>query len=176
MGRWVNESMNKFIECLDRQFAQLHTGSHKLIQMISPELLYRQPGRQPGRRPGPSISTPLHSCGEQVLRSAAIVEQTFGGITTNLWDDPFEWTLPESLPTPDKVAGYLDEVDATRKRGFELFKSDADLVKEIMSPSGYTQLLPLLLDTLTRAAHHQGRARATFEILQAEEPSKKTKG
>ena len=168
MGRWVNESMNKFIECLDRQFAQLHTGSHKLIQMISPELLYRQPG--------PSISTPLHSCGEQVLRSAAIVEQTFGGITTNLWDDPFEWTLPESLPTPDKVAGYLDEVDATRKRGFELFKSDADLVKEIMSPSGYTQLLPLLLDTLTRAAHHQGRARATFEILQAEEPSKKTKG
>lgn len=160
--------MDKFIQCLDRQFAQLHTGAYKLIEAISPELLYRQP-------PGKSNSLPLHSCGEQVLRSAAIVEQTFGGITTNLWDDPFEWTLPESLPTPEKVAGYLDEVEATRKRGFELFKSDADLVKEIMAPSGYTQLLPLLLDTLARAAHHQGRAWATFEILRAEELNSKTK-
>ena len=155
--------MDKFIEGLDRQFAQLHNGSYELIQAISPELLYRQPG--------PSTSTSLHSCGEQVLRSAAIVEQTFGGITTNLWDDPFEWTLPESLPTPEKVAGYLDEVEATRERGFELFKSDADLLKEIMAPSGCTQLLPLLLDTLARAAHHQGQARATFEILRAEKPN-----
>jgi len=160
--------MDKFIESLDRQFFQLHTGSAKLIEAISPELLYCKPGR--------SDTTPLHSCGEQVLRSAAIVEQTFGGITTNLWDDPFEWTLPESLPTPEKVAGYLDEVEATRKRGFALFKGDADLVKEIMSPSGHTQLLPLLLDTLTRAAHHQGRARATFEILQAEDPNTSHKG
>lgn len=159
--------MNKFIECLDRQFAQLHTGSCELIEAISPELLYRHPGQ--------SKSTPLHSCGEHILRSAAIVEQTFGGITTNLWDDPFEWTLPESLPTPEKVAGYLDEVEATRKRGFELFKSDADLLKEIMAPSGYTQLLPLMLDTLARAAHHQGRAQATFEILRAEKPKLETK-
>jgi hypothetical protein len=157
--------MDKFIECLDRQFAQLHTGSYELIERISPDLLYYQL-----RQPRQSESTPLHSCGEHILRSAAIVEQTFGGITTNLWDDPFEWTLPESLPTPEKVAGYLDEVEATRKRGFELFKSDADLLKEIMAPSGFTELLPLMLDTLARAAHHQGRARATFEILGAEKP------
>ena len=153
--------MDKFIEGLDRQFAELHRGSHKLIEAISPDLLYRQP-------PGKSNSLPLHSCGEYVLRSAAVVEQTFGGITTNLWDDPFEWTLPETLPTPDKVAGYLDEVEVTRKHGFQLFKNDADLVKEIMAPSGPTQLLPLLLDTLARAGHHQGRAWATFEILRAQ--------
>ena len=110
--------MDKFIEGLDRQFAQLHGDAHKLIEAISPELLYHQP-------PGKSNSLPLHSCGEHVLRSAAIVEQTFGG-TTNLWDDPFEWTLPETLPTPDKVAGYLDEVEATRRRGFQLFQSDED--------------------------------------------------
>ena len=152
--------MDKFIEGLDRQFAHLHSDAHKLIEAISPELLYYQP-------PGRSNSLPLHSCGEQILRSAAVVEQTFGGITTNLWDDPFEWTLPETLPTPDRVAGYLDEVEATRKHGFQLFKSDSDLLKEIMAPSGHTQLLPLLLDTLTRAAHHQGRAWATFEILRA---------
>ena len=152
--------MDKFIVGLDRQFAQLHRDSHQLIEAISPELLYQQP-------PGKSNSLPLHSCGEHVLRGAAAVEQTFGGITTNLWDDPFEWTLPETLPTPAKVAGYLDEVEATRKHGFQLFESDADLVKEIMAPSGPTQLLPLMLDTLARAAHHQGRAWATFEILRA---------
>ena len=156
--------MDKFIEGLDRQFAQLHSESHKLIEAISPDLLYREPR-------GKSNSLPLHSCGAHVLRSAAVVEQTFGGITTNLWDDPFEWTLPETLPTKDKVAGYLDEVEATRQHGFLLFESYADLLKEIMAPSGHTQLLPLLLDTLTRAAHHQGRAWATFEILRAERPS-----
>ena len=155
--------MNKFIEGLDRQFAQLHRDSRKLIEAISSELLYQQPA-------GKSNSRPLHSCGEDVLRSAAVVEQTFGGITTNLWDDPFEWTLPETLPTRDKVVAYLDEVEATRQHGFELFKSDADLVKEIMAPSGHTQLLPLLLDTLARAAHHQGQAWATFEILRAMKP------
>src|SRR5437016_2713667 len=156
--------MDKFIERLDRQFAQLHCDAHKLIELVSPELLYYQP-------PAQTNPLPLQSCGEQILRSAAVVEQTFGGITTNLWDDPFEWTLPETLPTLDKVAGYLDEVEATRKHGFQLFKNDEDLLKEIMAPSGHTQLLPLLLDTLARAAHHQGRAWATFEILRAAKPT-----
>src|SRR3979409_1035721 len=131
--------MDKFIQGLDRQFAQLHRDSHKLIEAISAEKLYEQPA-------GKSNSLALHSGGEHLLRSAAIVEQTFGGITTNLWDDPFEWTLPENLTTLDKVRGCLDEVEATRKHGFQLFKSDMDLVKEIMAPSGPTQLLPLLLD------------------------------
>jgi hypothetical protein len=156
--------MDKFIQGLDRQFAQLHRDAHKLIEAISPEMLYKQP-------PGTSNSLPLYSGGEHLLRGAAIVEQTFGGITTNLWDDPFEWTLPETLTTPERVAGYLDEVEATRKHGFEYFKSDADLLMEIMAPSGPTQLLPLLLDTLARAAHHQGQARATFEILRAAKQS-----
>jgi hypothetical protein len=156
--------MDKFIQGLDRQFAQLHRDSHKIIEVISPQMLYQQPVRK-------SDSLPLHSGGEHLLRSAAIVEQTFGGITTNLWDDPFEWTLRETLATPDQVAGYLDEVEVTRQHGFQHFKSDADLWREIMAPAGRTQLLPLLLDTLTRAAHHQGRARTTFEILRAAQQS-----
>jgi len=151
--------MNKLIECLDGEFVQLHRGSRELIGRVSPELLYRKP---------PSRSNVRLSAGEHILRSAASVEQTFGGITSNLWDDPFEWTLPETLPTPNKVARYLDEVDATRKHGFELFKSDADLLKEIMAPAGSTRILPLLLDTLVRAVHHQGRATAIFDILTAD--------
>lgn len=156
--------MDRLIDDLDVKFARLHQESLELMQTVSPELLYR-------RVLDESNSAALNSCGEQVLRGAAAVEQTFGGITTNLWDDPFEWTLPEALPTPDKVCGYLAEVEATRKRGFELFKSDSDLAKEIMSPSGPTQLLPLLLDTLTRAGHYLHGAKATLALLRAKELS-----
>ena len=151
--------MNKLIADLDRQFSQLHQESRELIRAISPGLLYYRS----------SNSTPAQSCGEQVLRSAAVVEQTFGGLTTNLWDDPFEWTLPETLSTPEKVSDYLREVEATRKRGFELFQSDDDLAREIMAPAGATQLHPLLLDTLVRARHYLGSAKATFDLVRAEE-------
>ncbi len=151
--------MDKLIADLDRQFSQLHQESRELIRAISPGLLYYRS----------SNSTPAQSCGEQVLRSAAVVEQTFGGLTTNLWDDPFEWTLPETLSTPEKVSDYLREVEATRKRGFELFQSDDDLAREIMAPAGATQLQPLLLDTLVRARHYLGSAKATFDLVRAEE-------
>jgi len=151
--------MDKLIADLDRQFSQLHQESRELIRAISPGLLYYRS----------SNSTPAQSCGEQVLRSAAVVEQTFGGLTTNLWDDPFEWTLPETLSTPEKVSDYLREVEATRKRGFELFQSDDDLAREIMAPAGATQLQPLLLDTLVRARHYLGSAKATFDLVRAKE-------
>src|SRR6266480_1052315 len=154
--------MGKLIVDLDRQFSQLHQESRELIHAISPKLLYYRP-------PNASNSSPAQTFGEQILRSAAAVEQTFGGITTNLWDDPFEWTLPETLSTPEKVADYLDEVEATRKRGFELFQSDDDLWKEIMAPAGATRLQPLLLDTLARARHYLGSAQATFDLVRAEE-------
>jgi hypothetical protein len=150
--------MDKLLSCLDRQFAGLHCANHELIKAIPVSLLYRQP-------PGSSSLFPVRSCGEYVLRAAAAVEQTFGGITSNLWDDPFEWTLPEALTTPEKVAGYLDEVETTRRRGFEFFQSDNDLLKQIMAPSGETQLFPLLLDTLMRAAHYQGGAKAMLDLL-----------
>jgi hypothetical protein len=158
-----SDSMNKLIADLHRQFSQLHRELRELIRAVPPELLYYRPSIE-------SNSPPAQSCGEQILRSAAVVEQTFGGITTNLWDDPFEWTLPETLSTPAKVSDYLNEVEATRKRGFELFQSDDDLLKEIMAPSGATQLLPLMLDTLVRARHYLGSAKATFDLVRAEDP------
>ena len=158
-----SDSMNELIADLHRQFSQLHQESRELIHAIPPELLYYRP-------PNGVDSLPANSCGEQILRSAAAVEQTFGGITTNLWDDPFEWTLPETLSTPERVSDYLNEVEATRKRGFELFQSDDDLLKEIMAPAGATKLRPLLLDTLERARHYLRCAKATFDMVRAEEP------
>lgn len=145
--------MRESIEKLAAQFADLHTRSHELIARLSSEKLYAKPDGS------------ADSFGEQILRSAAVVEQSFGGLTANLWDDPFEWTLPETLNTPAKVLEYLDEVEATRRHAFDSFKSDDDLSKEIMTPAGNSQLLPFLLDTLRRARHHHQRAVTIFELL-----------
>lgn len=148
-----------FVHCLDEQYARLHGRSVALARAIPAERLYWQPRQSSG-------AFPVYSCGEHLLRGAASVEQAFGGITTNLWDDPFEWTLPETLSTPERVGEYFMEVEATRQRGFALFSGDDDLRKEIAVPPGEIQpLCVLLVETLARAAHHQGRAFATFRLF-----------
>jgi len=149
----------RFVRSLDEHFERLHARSHELIEVLTAEQLYRQPRQA-------ASAFPTRSCGEYLLRSAAAVEQSFGGITANLWDDPFEWTLPESLATPALVAEYLNEVEATRRRGFTLLTADGDLLKEIALPSGEMQTLgALLLETLVRAAHYQGCAFASFRLF-----------
>jgi hypothetical protein len=158
--------MMRIVSGLDEQFARLHERSMRLVQAVPFEKLYWQP---PQLEASPARTYPLYSCGEHILRSAAAVEQTFGGITVNLWDDPFEWTLPESLPAPADVARYLEEAEATRLRAFQLFKSDEDLSKEIATPSGEMRtLFALVSETLARASHYQGRAYATFRLFSDE--------
>ena len=146
--------MRESIDSLDRQFAEVQRTSSDFISELSTELLYASAA-------GGSEDT----CGEQILRSAAVIEQSFGGLTANLWDDPWEWTLPETLDAPAKVLEYLAEVEDLRHRAFGAFAEDSDLSKEIMTPSGRTQILPFLLDTLNRARHHQQRAFAVFDGL-----------
>ena len=151
--------MHQFLPTLDTQFAALHERSSALVRLVPEDKLYWQPGET-------AHAFPVFSCGEHLLRSAACVEQAFGGISVNLWDDPFEWTLPETLSTPALVAEYLVEVEATRRRGLASLHSDGDLLKEIAMPSGERQtLFALLCETLVRAAHHQGRAFATFHLF-----------
>ena len=95
---------------------------------------------------------------ENLLRSAAAVEQMCGGLTANLWDDPFEWTLPETLSNADRIIEYLSEVDLARQRAFNLIDDEA-LTKYISVPSGESRLLiSLLLETLVRASEFRGRA------------------
>ena len=145
--------MDGVIDILDRQFAQLFDGWQDVIQELNSESIYRKL----------NANSRSLSCGEHIVRSARIVEQTFGGITANLWDDPFEWTLPETLTTPESVLDYLREVEATRRRGFGLITTEADLTKEIMTASGARQLLSLLLDTLVRAGHHLSCAQEALD-------------
>lgn len=154
MGAQTN-SGRELIETFDRQFARLHSRSCSLVSKTPIELLYLK--RQP-----PSV----YSTGENVLRGAAAVEQTFGGITASLWDDPFEWTLPENLATTERVLEYLEEVEATRQRAFARFAQDAELLKEVLVPAGHTRpLVDLLAETLVKAADYQGRAIATLALL-----------
>ena len=95
---------------------------------------------------------------QYILRSAATIEQMCGGLTANLWDDPFEWTLPETLSNADRIVEYLSEVDLARERAFNSI-DDSALSKYIAVPSGEEQLLvSLLLETLVKASDLRGRA------------------
>ncbi len=117
----------------------------EIVRSVDPALLYRR--------------TNDLSVGEQILRSAAVIEQTFGGLTADLWDDPFEWTLPETLSTPESIIEYLSEVDASRQRAFSSIDSDQALGRYIAVPSGDPKtLIELLLETLVRASDFRGRA------------------
>ena len=139
-------AMNNLITWFDREFSRLEDDWRSSIARLDEATLYRESEQQ------------LCPGAEQILRSARIVEQVSGGITAKLWDDPYEWTLPETLRTKDKLIAYVDEVRAARLRAFEFFKDDGDLLKMAMAPSGPMQLQALLLDAMVRARHHQSLA------------------
>ena len=148
----------KIVESLDREFARLHARSCEMSENTPDEILYLVTTLT-GRGPLPSV-------GESLLRCAAAVEQTFGGITSNLWDDPFEWTLPEYLTTPAKVIEHLVEVETTRQRAFSSFDDDSCLLKQVATPTGETRpLIELLLETLVRAAQYQGQGVVSLKSL-----------
>ena len=151
----------EIVNSLDREFARLHSRSCTIIECTPVEILYL------GGEPAPGlVRNSSRSVGDSVLRSAAAIEQTFGGITSNLWDDPFEWTLPEYLSTPVKVIQHLEEVDVIRKRAFGSFPDDSCLLKRIATPSEETQaLIELLLETLIRATHFPIHAAVTLKNL-----------
>ncbi len=153
--------MKHIIETFDRQFLELHESSKQFATRIPAEILFRQPRKAEN-------ALPVYSCGEYLLRSAGAVEQTFGGITTKLWDDPFEWTLPEYLSTTERILDYLNEVESTRKKGFALFQSDEDLRRELPAPVKIKPLFSVLLETFARAENFYGRAAATFRFFSDE--------
>ncbi|HEV7475141.1 MAG TPA: hypothetical protein VGN90_13900 [Pyrinomonadaceae bacterium] len=160
----------QIVESLDREFARLHVNSGAAIARAPAGSLYLVPA-QAGIPSSTAESTSMCSIGEGILRSAATVERTFGGITSNLWDDPFEWTLPEYLSTPDKITAHLAEVEEIRRRAFNSFADDDCLLKRVSLPSGESQpLIALLLETLVQAVNHQAQALLVLRILSGISP------
>jgi len=150
--------MSFILAAFNQRFLILDGRTRELLRFLDDDLLYKKPRETPN-------SMAMFSCGEYLLRSAAMIEKTFGGITTRLWDDPFEWTLPEKLTTVSDVALYLDEVENTRVKGFAFFKSDEDLKRQLPAPEKLTSIAEILLETLAKAEHYQGRAFAVFQML-----------
>lgn len=153
--------MRTILDSFDRRFKVIHSRSLELLSKLNNEQLFTKPRDLDN-------TFEIFSCGEFILRSAGAVEQTFGGITTKLWDDPFEWTLPEKLSTVDLIQEYLDEVETTRRNGFSFLKTDADLARQIPAPDELKTLHEILLDTVARAEHYQGRAFVVFRMLSDE--------
>jgi hypothetical protein len=143
--------MDTLIAAFDAHFASLHCRSVALVSETRDQLLFQKAADD-----GEAIMK--LSVSANIVRSAAIVEMNFGGITTRLWDDPFEWTLPEALNKGEKIDEYLHEVEAARRHAFEFFSSDADLSRMIPAPRDLRSLGEILIDTLARAEHYQGRA------------------
>lgn len=146
--------MRNLVDSFDNRFAELNKQSAALVERAREKtIFFKSDGQTVG-----------NSFGEYILRSAGRVEQTFGGLTASLWDDPFEWTLPEELSTRKKILEYLSEVEDLRKKGFTFFKSDDDLVKDIAAPGGMLSIFDLLLDTLVSASIWQERAFSALKI------------
>ena len=155
------DGQKALINELDARFASLHLTSCELVSSVPVDTLDGRPGRQ---------QRPIDSVRENVLRSAAVIEQTCGGITANLWDDPFEWTLPETLNTRQRILEYLDEVEATRRRAFAGISKDSELLQEVVVPSGERRtLISLLRETISRATGYQDRAIEIHDLLAARE-------
>lgn len=143
------------VDSLDKEFAFLIESLKELVRKVNADQIYGHVGDT--------------SFGEQILRSAAVMEQTLGGLTSNLWDDPFEWTLPETLSTPDLVNDHLSEIDSLRKTFFRSIVNDEALNKYVAVPSGEPKtLIDVLRETLVRASDYRGRAVATLKILSGE--------
>ncbi|HMM78632.1 MAG TPA: hypothetical protein PKC65_01290 [Pyrinomonadaceae bacterium] len=147
--------MRDLIEGFGRKFEQIDTETRSLLAMV--------PIGQIFARAGEAV-LPYMCAGTCLLRSAAAVEQTFGGITTRLWDDPFEWTLPEKLSTHESILEYLDEVAETRRHGLGFLASDDDLRRELPAPEELTSIFSLLLETVATADHYLGRAAAIYQL------------
>ena len=143
------------LQNLSKDFSGLLSALIGFVQTLPDEIINHQPGA--GRR---------QTVTEDVVKSAAILEQAFGGLTTNLWDDPFEWTLPETLSSRELIIQYLGEVDASRERAFAFLADDSALSKVISVPSsGQVSVLEFLKQTLSRASTYHCRAAETLEKL-----------
>ena len=132
----AKDTDREIVQHIDKEFASLIKSLKDLARSVPPDFPY-----------------------QHILRSAAVIEQMCGGLTANLWDDPFEWTLPETLATPDLIVEHLSEVDALRERFFASLDGDDALRKYVAVPSGEPRsLIELLTETLVRASDFHKKA------------------
>ena len=146
------------VETLNAEFERLHNNLIDVLNVIPEDRLYWKAFEG-------SNFLRVYSCGELIVHIGATVEYTFNGITSNFWDDPFEWTLRENLSSRSLIAEYLDEAARVRRIALLGIK-DADLAKTLRFPNGTsTTIGELLLRALTHACHHRGQVYAYVHLF-----------
>jgi hypothetical protein len=150
--------MREIIDVFEDSFVDVDDRQRRLLAQVTDQRLFWTPVDA-------ADSMVLLSVGGSVLRSAAMVEQAFLGITRRLWDDPFEWTLPEKLSTKAAILTYLDEVNETRMAGLKFLASDADLSRKLPAPDELKTIAAVLIEALRQAENHLGRGMAVLKIL-----------
>ena len=140
------------------EFERIHQNLIEVLAIIPEDKLYWKPFASQN-------FIRIYSCGELISHIGGIVEYAFNGITSNLWEEPFEWITREVLPTRTHIAAYLDEVAVVRRMAFTDF-SDEDLPKLIYFPNAAsTTLGEILVKTLSHASHHRGQVYAYAHLV-----------
>ena len=150
--------MRTLIGSLDWRFTDVDGRQRKLLSEVPEDKLFWTPVAT-------TDSMIALSVGGAVLRSAAMVEQAFLGITRRMWDDPFEWTLPEKLSTVALITEYLDEVASTRSKGLTFLRSDADLSRQLPAPEKLKPIMEVLIESMARAENYLGRGEAIWRFV-----------
>ena len=146
------------VEVIGGELERLHQNLIDVLAIIPEEKLYWKPFES-------DKFIRIYSCGELISHVGGIVEYAFNGITSNLWEEPFEWITREVLPTRSHVGAYLDEVARVRRMAFADFK-DEDLPKLIYFPNAAsTTLGEILVKTLSHASHHRGQVYAYVHLV-----------
>jgi hypothetical protein len=146
------------IDTIREHFRDLDKRQRSVLARVPDDMLFWTPSST-------SDTMLTLSVGGGVLRSAAMVEQVFLGLTRRLWDDPFEWTLPEKLSTKKAIVEYLDEVAATRSQGLAFITSDADLSRQLPAPEALKPILQVMIESIAKAENYLGRSEAICKMI-----------
>lgn len=146
--------MNSQLEAYRKRFDSLQIRSRELLSLCPDDRLFES-----------ITGFEVVSFGVALIRCAAEVEVVFGGITTRLWDDPFEWTLPEQLSTKSAIFAYFDEVAAMTNRGFAALADDSVLTKIIPAPEQLKPIGEVLQNALNASELNFELAKMGLDLL-----------
>jgi uncharacterized damage-inducible protein DinB len=155
------ESRVSAIRTIESEFNLLHENLIEVLELIPADRLYWRPFES-------ASFVRVYSCGELISHVGGLMEYSFNGITSNFWEEPFEWTTREALPNQAAIREYLEEVARVRRVAFDHL-TDSDLSKQLFYPNATaTSVGEILITTLTHAAHHRGQVYAYVHLFSGE--------
>jgi uncharacterized damage-inducible protein DinB len=146
------------VDALSKEFELLHDNLVEVLDIIPDDKLYWRPFES-------ASFLRVYSCGELIGHIGGIIEYAFNGITSNFWEEPFEWITREALPTASHIRKYLEDVARVRRLAFETLV-DEDLPKQVFYPSAAaTTIGEIVVATLAHASHHRGQVYAYVHLF-----------